>query len=341
MYLKFWTLCILLIAGAHSTDVKDHSKAKDFDNLFNEIKTENALLKEQVTLLKEQGIKVQYLEANIKQINELLEQQLNVLKGRDIESDIEEIKKRLDSYGKDITALRITQGEHTGELNQHNDHLAMIDNSLIVIDQTFVQHSAFMEENRNIIASHTQIINDHQVLIQANTDGINNNAGKIQENQNSIVKNGQDIQSLSDNYNNYRNSQVKFFVETTCCEGSEYWPDYSRLNYRWKHIDTHNALDTGSGQFTTPISGWYGFVLSADFRMSAARPAYAFIAININENAVKKYMYDNRDELEIDQSYSIYFANYLNQGDRVDISVEGDPSFDISRNGATWMGYMI
>jgi hypothetical protein len=320
MALTFWTLCILLIAVAHSTDVKDRPKGKDFDNLLSQIQAENALLKEQVRLLKE----------------------------RDIESDIEEIKQRLDSYGKDITSLRITQSEHRGELNQHSDHLAGIDETLVTYagqlgahDQTFVEHLQLIQENSNNIGSHNQVLNDHQVLIQGNTDGINNNVAKIQENLNGIIKNGQDILSLSDNYNNYRNSQVKFHVETSCCEGSDYWPDYSRLYYRVEHFDTHNALDPGTGQFTAPLSGWYEFILTADFRIYDERAEFAYISVNINENSVRKFLFDSHHDDEIYQSYSIYFSNYLNQGDRMDISVEGDPVLDIGRHGANWMGFMV
>ena len=320
MGLTFWTLSILLISVAQSTDVKDCLAAKDFEHSIKQIQAENAFLREQVKLMKE----------------------------RDIEADIEEIKNRLDSYGEDITALRITQGEHTEKLNQHSDHFATVDNTLIVNagqlsahDQTFVQHTAYMEENRNTITSHSQIINDHQALIQANTDGINNNAARIQENLNSIIKNGQDIQYLSDNFNNYLNSRVKFHVETTCCEGSEYWPDNSRLVYKWKHLDTHNALDIGNGQFTVPITGFYGFILSADFKLYDERSEIGYINININDGLARQYMFDSRRDDEIWQTYSIYFAYPLNQGDRVDISTSGDPTFDISRNGAFWMGYLM
>ncbi len=182
---------------------------------------------------------------------------------------------------------------------------------------------------------------DHQALIQTNTDGINNNAARIQENLNSIIKNGQDIQTVSDSFNNYLNSRVKFLVQTACCEGSDYWPDYSRLNYRYKHLDTHNAMNADGGQFTAPISGMYGFVFTADFRIYDERSENAYINININEGRVRQHMFDSRHDDEIWQTYSIYFALNLNQGDRVDISVEGDPILDIGRNGAFWMGYLM
>ena len=69
MGLTFWTFSILLISVAQSTDVKDCLAAKDFEHSIKQIQAENALLREQVKLMKE----------------------------HDIEADIEEIKNRLDS----------------------------------------------------------------------------------------------------------------------------------------------------------------------------------------------------------------------------------------------------
>ena len=170
MALKFWILSLVLASVAHCTDVRSCqcSEAKELENIIKNIQAEIKLLKEQEKPLNE----------------------------RDIESDIEEIKKRLDSYGEDITALRITQSEHSEILDQHSNHFDTVDETLVTNagqlsahDLTLVQHTAYMEENRATITGHTQMFIDQQALIQANTDGINANAAKILENFNSIVKN--------------------------------------------------------------------------------------------------------------------------------------------------------
>jgi hypothetical protein len=54
--------------------------------------------------------------------------------------------------------------------------------------------------------------------------------------------NSQDVQSVTENYNNYRNSQVKFLVETICCDQLEKWPDNTKIWYENKLLDTHNAV---------------------------------------------------------------------------------------------------
>ena len=320
MILKLWILSILLASVAYSTDVKGCPETQDFEKVINQIQAKIAFIIEQVKPLNQ----------------------------RDIESDIEEIKKRLDSYGEDITALRITQSEHSEILSQHSDHFATVDETLVTNagqlsahDQTFVEHLMYIEENGANIASHSQMLIDHLALIQANTDGINNNGAKIQENQNGIAKNGLDIQTLLEAYNAYRYSQVKFLVQTRCCEGSSMWPDNTRLVYNYEHRDTHNALDTDNGQFTAPMTGLYEFVLSADYRIYDERSDSAFININHNDQRSRQYMFDSRNDDEVWQAYSIFFIHYLNQGDRLDISVEGDPIFDITRNPILWTGYLI
>jgi hypothetical protein len=70
---------------------------------------------------------------------------------------------------------------------------------------------------------------------------------------------------MADSYNNFRASQVKFVAETPCCEGYEAWPDNSRLTFRNKLLDTHNAVS--DSQFFAPISGHYGFIFTADFKI--------------------------------------------------------------------------
>jgi len=277
--------------------------------------------------------------------NTLLKEENEKLKERDVESDIADIKRILDSYGEDLTSLRINQGHIVESIDEHSLSLANINTALssnaekfASHDQIFVEHQTFMGENRAIIDSHTQIVNDHQGFIQANIQGITNNANRIQENANGIVKNTQDIQAVLDTFNYYKSSQVKFVAETPY-GGGEYNPENVRLTFAVKHLDTHNALS--DSQFFAPISGLYGFIFTADFRLYDERDWQGFIHVNVNEAQAKVYMFDSRNDDEIWQAYSIFFVLFLNQGDRVDISTSGEPCYDISRNPATLMGYLM
>ena len=223
-------------------------------------------------------------------------------------------------------------------LSLHSNHLSSVDATLLLNagqlsghDSMFAQHQTFMDENRASINSQGQTLAEHQGSIQANLDGINNNAARIAENL-------QHIQYLSDNYNNYRNSQVKFYAETGY-GGTEYPPENSRIYYPVEHLDTHNALD--NGQFIAPFSGIYGFTFSADFRLYDERSEPGWINININEGTARGYLFDSHHDDEILQDYSITFYMGLNQGDRLDLSTSQDPVFDVSRNPAYFMGYLV
>ena len=279
--------------------------------------------------------------------NKRLQQAIQKLQQhRDIESDIEEIKKILEGYGEDLTALRIQQGylleavsKHDIDLLNINSQLAIHSEKLSGHDVSIGQHEASINENHAGLEGHTQTLNDYGGRIQSNTDSINANTAVIQEHQNSIAANSQNIQSVSDNYNNYRNSQVKFYAETLCCEGYEMWPDNTRIWYKTKYLDTHNALS--DGQFTAPITGYYSVTFTADFRIYDERAESAYINFNVNEYTVRSHLFDSHHDDEILQAFSISFTAQLNQGDRLDVSVSGDPNFDISRNPATLMGYLL
>jgi hypothetical protein len=265
-------------------------------------------------------------------IRKLLKEEVEKLKERDVESDIADIKKILDSYGEDLTSLRINQGHIVDSVDEHSISLANNDEKFASHDQLFIEQHTFMEENRVIIDSHTLIVNDHQGFIQANIESITSNTNRIQETVNGI-------QTVSYTFNNYKASQLKFFVETPCCEGTEYNPENARLTYPNKRLDTHNAVS--DSQFFVPISGVYGFIFTADFRFFDERIYQGYIHVNVNEGEVKKYTFDALNDDEIWQAYSIFFVLVLNQGDRVDISTSGEPIYDISRNPATLMGYLM
>ena len=258
---------------------------------------------------------------------------------RDIETDIEEIKKILESYGEDLTALRIQQGYLLETVNEHDTTLLSINSQLALHSDEISQHGNFIKENRAFIDDHATSLNDHGGRIQWNTDSINSNTAVIQEHSNSITVNGQNIQSVTDNYNNYRNSQVKFYAETLCCEGYDQWPDNTQIWYKTKFLDTHNALS--DSQFFAPITGLYAFTFTADFRVFYDLPQYSYLHVNINDNVVRNYKFDSKYDDEIFQTSSIVFTLSLLQGDRVDISTSEGPSFDIGRNPASFMGYLL
>ena len=276
-----------------------------------------------------------------------LQKQVELLNQRSIEDDIIEIKETLSAYGEDITDLRILQGHNAEAISQHETHLATLETRLSTHDLTFLQHQAFMNENRDSIASQSQTVSEQTRLIEANTEQIINlgstidsNIIIIEDNIRRIANSEVSIQSLSDNYYNYRNSQVKFYVETQHSgEGQNLWPDNSRITYITKHIDTHNAVN--DGQFTAPISGLYGFVFTADFRQNA-KGLGRTVNVNINDGFSGKSLYN--DIMGVDpyivQTFSAFFAIQLNQGDRLDLST-GYSCFDVNSNPAFWMGYLI
>ena len=283
---------------------------------------------------------------NLQQENIVLQKQVELLNKRSIEDDIMEIKEILSGYGEDITDLRILQGHSEEAIRQHDTHLETVDTRLANHDLTFLQHQEFMNENRDLIATQSQTVSEHTRLIQENTDQITtqasiiaNNAATIEDNIRRIEKSEVDIQSLSDNYYNYRNSQVKFYVETPHSGDLGMWPDNSRITYAAKHIDTHNAVN--DGQFTAPISGLYAFVFTADFRQNS-KGLGRTVNVNINDGFSGRSFYNDIQGVDpyIVQTFSAYFAVQLNQGDRLDLST-GYSCFDVNSNPAFWLGYLI
>ena len=300
-----------------------------------------------IDLLEDKLLELIQIVKRLTNENELMQKEIDSLKHqRGVEDDIEQIKLVLESYGQDLTSLRINQGylmetvfNHDNELVKINTRLDTNGGQLASHDQALAEHQTSIDSNKLTIESHTQILNDYDSRIQWNSDSINANSARIQENQNGIVKNSQDIQSVTDNYNNFRNSQVKFLVDTPCCEGYDKWPDSSRLTFRNKYLDTHNALT--DSQFVAPISGFYTFIFTADFKIYDERSEFAYLNVNVNENLVKSFLFDSHHDDEIYQTFSISFTLILNQGDRVDLTTAGDPSFDISRNPGVLLGYLL
>ena len=293
--------------------------------------TEQNLIEVVQKLVEENG----RLRQDIEKLNQL----------RDVESDIEEIKTILEGYGEDLTSLRIQQGyileavsKHEANLLNINSQLTIYSDKLANLDNAVNKHQNMINELSGSIESHSQTLNDHAGKIQANFDSINFNAARIQEHQSNIATNSQNIQSVTDNYNNYRSSQVKFVVDTPCCDDLEFdlWPDNTRVWYKTKHLDTHNAVS--DSQFFAPITGLYSFTFTADFRICCD---FSSLIVSINERNVRTYLFDSFASADFIQTFSVSFTLQLNQGVRMDLAVVGNCVFDISRNPATLIGYLL
>jgi len=269
----------------------------------------------------------------------------DIEKLRDVESDIEEIKSILESYGKDLTALRIQQSYLIEAVSRHDTILLNINSQLTThsehltnIDESLTKHQKWIDENRAAIDGHTQALNDHDGRIQSNAGSISSNAARLDEHQTSIGVNSQNILSVTNNFNNYRSSQVRFVVDTPCCQGmdSDLWPENTRVWYKTKHLDTHSAVS--DSQFFAPIPGLYSFTFTADFRICCD---FSGLVVSINENNIRTYLYDSFTSDNLFQTYSVSFVLYMNQGDRMDLAVTGNSGFDIRKNPATLMGYLL
>ena len=195
-------------------------------------------------------------------------------------------------------------GHLLDDLTDHKDHLLEHDQKLNVHDQKFIEQQSVIEVNSGAITSHGQTLSEHQVRIQTNSDGVAYNGQRIQENQNSIAINAQNLQSLSENYNNFLNSLVRFYAVSDFGSG-EHWPSNTGITYAYELVDTHNSMDHVSGYFTAPFSGLYGFFFTA-VMYKWEMNYFNNIHIHINDINVACYnfQYDKAATTE-----TIYFAN--------------------------------
>ena len=200
-------------------------------------------------------------------------------------------------------------------------------------------HQLAIDSNTGSVSNHENLLNTHSNLIQANADGARINSENIQQNTNNINKNSEDIVSLSQNFNDYQSSLVRFHVESACCQGYEAWPDNSRITFENKFVDSQNSHD--GSYFTAPLPGVYQFIFTADIRMYHERSERAYIYIRINDVVVKTYMFDNDEAKSSDHPSSLTFAVTLSQGDRIDLVTSDYPAFDVSQNSATLAGSLF
>ena len=141
---------------------------------------------------------------------------------------------------------------------------------------------------------------------------------------------------MSENYNNFLNSLVRFYAVSDFGSG-EHWPSNTGITYAYELVDTHNSMDHVSGYFTAPFSGLYGFFFTA-VMYKWEMNYFNNIHIHINDINVACYnfQYDKAATTE-----TIYFANYLNAGDRFNIFQAEGTGVWIKSNPVTLMGFLV
>jgi hypothetical protein len=131
--------------------------------------------------------------------------------------------------------------------------------------------------------------------------------------------------------NSLNDNGLRFHVETKL--GSSSWPYNTLITYETKLTDTHNAMSTGTGKFTAPFSGTYGFVFYAYFYCDSTN-RYLYIDHN---GARSKIYYCYSDDYS---GSSIYFAISLKQGDEVGI-FSGNTDVHMYVHPAKFTGFLL
>ena len=109
------------------------------------------------------------------------------------------------------------------------------------------------------------------------------------------------------------------------------------ITYGVEVLDTHNAMDTGSGYFTAPIGGIYGFFFTAVmYKRNMNDPNN--IVVCVNDQTVKAFNFQYNLAAT---SETTYFALNLNVGDRVSMYQGGGEGIQIQFNPITFMGFLM
>ena len=129
---------------------------------------------------------------------------------------------------------------------------------------------------------------------------------------------------------------MKFYVESNFQFG-EHWPANTGITYGREFLDTHNALDLDSGYFTAPFNGIYGFFFSAViYKWDMQNHNNVHVHINDINVASYNFQYDRAAATE-----TIFFAHYLNAGDRLNMFQAEGEGIWINTNPATFMGFLM
>jgi hypothetical protein len=283
---------------------------------------------------------------DVQQENARLRKLVEILIERDIESDIFDIKRTLTSHAEDITNLRINQGlledtdaEQDSQISVLQENVLENANQLCNHQEQLDNHQLLIDSQSSYISNHEELLSSHTTQIQSNLNGVNSNAAKIEEDRADINLNLAGITSLIDNYNTFQSSLVRFHVESPCCQGFSEWPDNSRITFENKLVDTHNTHD--GNYYSAPMTGFYGFIFTADIRYYDYRSDPGVIYVRVNDGNVKGYLLDLDGDLTNQHPSSIFFVLSLNQGDRVDLVTSDSPVFDVIRNGASLSGFLL
>jgi hypothetical protein len=136
--------------------------------------------------------------------------------------------------------------------------------------------------------------------------------------------------------NSLNDNALRFHVETKRADA--YWPYNTFITYQTKLTDTHNAMSTGTGKFTAPFSGTFGFVFYAEFYCDGQ---YRYLYID--HNGARRLIYFSHSETNsvvADSGSSIYFALSLKQGDEVGI-FSGTADVSLGYHPAKFTGFLL
>jgi hypothetical protein len=135
--------------------------------------------------------------------------------------------------------------------------------------------------------------------------------------------------------NNQKDSALRFHVETS---GGYAWPQNTFFTYKVKLTDTHNAMNAGTGIFTAPFSGTYGFVFYGRFQCNSS----GFHLLYVDHNGARSTIYGCFSDSNFHDylGNSVYFARSLKQGDRVGIFA-GTAVVELAPHAAKFTGFLL
>ena len=132
------------------------------------------------------------------------------------------------------------------------------------------------------------------------------------------------------------------FSAATKYEAEFTWPKDSVITYVYKEVDTHNALNMGTGAFTAPFSGVYGFTFTARFNCG-----YDGRGLSVFHN--EKYAFTiHQCRLLLTDSTSdyiyvsdtVHFTRIMQKGDRLQI-YSGTAELNTSIVNARFNGFLL
>ncbi len=107
------------------------------------------------------------------------------------------------------------------------------------------------------------------------------------------------------------------------------------ITYKTKLTDTHNAMNAGTGFFTAPFLGTFGFVFYGEFHCNGAS-----LNLYIDHNGARSKIYQCQGDGFDNSGSSIYFAISLKQGDKVGIFASSSQVW-IHTHPAKFTGFLL